>query len=643
MLRNTNNRGLANNDNTFTSPVYAFAYTPAVFDLRQRAADGSYIQNPIFGGGSAASNPFQTYQYLKLTEDVTRGLGSATLSYTAVDAGANRVVLAALGGFDRYTQSGVLVSPGFLQYEGADGFFGRNEQTTVEGLNQNVQGTVTWTVTPVRALTFATALGASAEKQSTNQYALLGKGTLPGTATAAQGNLTDFQAITAFDDQALFASEQVTALGERLVLNGGVRADRSSANGDPGRYYVYPRVSGAYRFLNLLPGVEEIKVRGGWGETGNRPPYGARDQVLSTGPIIGGLTSTVANLNVGDPAITPEILTEIEGGADVTGLGGRLHLEATGYQRTITNLLLQPTLAPTSGFTSAFINGGELQTRGIEVGVTGTPVRARDWSIDAGVSFERNREHTVSLPASVAPFAAPNNFGASFGTNRIQGGTLTTAIWGNVPVDAAGRVLPVGSYVTRPGLVAATKDTIIGDANPRYTVAFNNTVHWRAFDLAFTLDWRNGGDVANTTMKLYDEGGTSRDWTTPVTVGDRPAGLPAGDVGLIPSGSQGLGNFRYLAWHGGSDARLYLQDGTNVRVRDIRLSYSAPAAVARAIKTSSLRFSLEARNPFLWTHYWSYDPEFNNFGDQNLNRFIDTAPFPAVRSFTFQIDLGLSS
>jgi len=48
----------------------------------------------------------------------------------------------------------------------------------------------------------------------------------------------------------------------------------------------------------------------------------------------------------------------------------------------------------------------------------------------------------------------------------------------------------------------------------------------------------------------------------------------------------------------------------------------------------------QARNPFMSTNYWSYDPEYNNFGATNQNRFIDLAPFPSARQFFLSIDLG---
>jgi hypothetical protein len=640
VLRNVLDRGLANNDNSFTSPVYAFAYTPAVFDLRQHDSTGLFVRNPIYGGGSSASNPFESYDNLTLPEDVFRQIGSANVSYTALDHGTSRLVLAVLGGFDRFEQSGKVVSPGFVQYEGRDGFLGRAQQSTTDALNQNLQGTATWTLAPSSVVNFTTSVGGSIERQATNRYAILGRGLLPGTDIASQGNISTYQERTEFRDQALFAGEQILAFDETLVLSAGIRADRSSANGDQAHFYVFPRASGAYRFVQPLPWLDEVKLRAGWGQTGNRPRYGDRDVLLSQGALLDGQPSTVNRTTVGNSHVKPETLTEITTGLDVSALDERLLFEATTYTRTITDLLLQPTAAPSTGFSSYIINAGKLRNRGVELGVTGVPVRRDDFSVTSHLAFQRSRERVVDLPPSVPPFAAPNSFGASFGRNRVTAGYLSSAIWGNVPVDAEGNVLPVGAYVTHPELVAGRVDTVIGDANPDFRLAFDNSVRWRRFTLAFTVDWRHGGDVANTTTKLYDEGGTSRDFTSPIASADALRGLLASDIASIPSSVLGLGDFRYQAWHGGSDARVYLQDGSALRLRDVSLGYDLPSSVASALRADFVRVHLQGRNLLMSSDYWGYDPEFNNFGNQNLNRFIDTAPFPSVRSVYLSIDLG---
>src|SRR5881296_3575841 len=66
VTRNSNNRGLSNNDNTCTSPIYCFAYTPGVINLDSVDANGTFVRNPFNGGANTVSNPFETFQNLRL-------------------------------------------------------------------------------------------------------------------------------------------------------------------------------------------------------------------------------------------------------------------------------------------------------------------------------------------------------------------------------------------------------------------------------------------------------------------------------------------------------------------------------------------------------------------------------------------------
>src|SRR5205823_37993 len=129
ITRNSLNRGLSNNDNTNTSPIYGFAYTPGVINLDSVDATGTYVRNPFNGGGNGVSNPFETFRYLRLNELTFRQIGNLNASWSALSAAQHQVSVTATGGFDRVQISGDLFSPPFLEYEGSDGFFGRTVRT----------------------------------------------------------------------------------------------------------------------------------------------------------------------------------------------------------------------------------------------------------------------------------------------------------------------------------------------------------------------------------------------------------------------------------------------------------------------------------------------------------------------------------
>ncbi len=101
-----------------------------------------------------------------------------------------------------------------------------------------------------------------------------------------------------------------------------------------------------------------------------------------------------------------------------------------------------------------------------------------------------------------------------------------------------------------------------------------------------------------------------------------------------------LGLARYKKWEAGN-TNVYVQDGSFVKLREVTVSYQLPEALLGGLRgVRDARISLTGRNLGMWTDYWSFDPEVNNFGNNNVARFVDLAPFPPSRQFFFSVDVG---
>ncbi len=602
VTRNFFQRGVGGNDNSGTSPIYTFGYSPAIVDLR--AIDpltGRPISMPFNGGGNGTSNPFDVLTQLVNTENVWRQAGNVRANYTAISSGHNTVQLSYLGGVDRFQQEGYQYSPNYLQYESADNFLGTANQVNASSFQMNQGLNAVWTFTlGSKWLTSATtSVGGSYEQQQVNTYSLRGRGLLPTVKVpvgATDLAVTNFR--SEFRDQSYYVNEQLLGLNDRLAINGGFRADRSSANGDRKQFYVFPKVSGSYRFSKpFTDQIDDIKFRVAVGQSGNRPRYADRDILYASGGLIAGSGSLVSNGTLGNTGIKPETMNETEYGTDITLFGSRLNFELTRYQRRITNLLLTFPLPASSGLGNQIINGGQLSVQGNEAVISAVPFRKGSIEWSTRLIYNQTVQRTDNIP--VPSFAVPGSFGATYGRNRITANTRSTLIWGNAPLGASG----------------AIRDTTLFDSNPVHTTTLNNDISWKKLNLSFLLDWRNGGAVSNMTNNLFDEGGQSRDF---VARGEKDyATFAAGDI------------------------RPYVQNGAYVKLREVTLNYTAPDSWAKKIPgANSLRFNLSGRNLKLWSKYWSYDPEFSNFGNSNFNRFIDLAPFPSSRQFFFSVDVG---
>jgi len=616
VTRNFLQRGVSNNNNAGISPTYDLGYIPHVMDFRQRA-DGSWPVNPFYAGGTSVSNPFANAEYIKNNEETWRQTGNIRASYQALSTAQHNVNISYQGGLDRFQQEGLAYSPNFLQFEPNDGQAGTSATSTsqVYQMNQSLNVIHTWTPETRWIGNLTTSAGFTSEDQTQRTFRTLGRGLIPTVGLSSGAAVTTVEdARTEFRDQSIYLNEQALFLDEALSVAAGLRADRSSANGDREKYYIFPKTSAAYRFTQPTWAsryTDEIKLRASWGQSGNRPRWADRDILFANGGIIGGAGSLVSAGTLGNTRIKPEIMTETEFGVDVAMLAQRLNFEVTNYNRTITDMLLTFPLPPSSGLTQQIINGGQLSVKGWEVGLTGIPVMRGDFVWTSRINFAKNRQVVDTIP--VPAFNVPGSFGATYGRNRIVAGERSTWVWANAPLRPNG----TGGFVTA--------DTIVGDANPAHQAQWSNDFTWRNWSMSTLLDWRNRGLVSNMTNNLWDEGGNSRDF-------DSPSPIPG----------QTMGEYRYTTTFSSGDSRIYIQPGSFVKLREITVTYTAPNSfTAKYLRgATDLRVSLSGRNLWTKTDYWSYDPEFNNFGNTNFNRFIDLAPFPTSRQYFFSVDIG---
>jgi TonB-linked SusC/RagA family outer membrane protein len=636
--------GLGNNDNAGISPMYSLGYAPAIYDLQQvDPTTGRLVSMWMNGGGSGTANPFDVIHSITNNEETWRQMGNINLAYSAISTVHNTVQLSFLGGVDRYQFEGTQYSPNYLQFEPADGYLGTSQvlNSSSRFINQGVNGV--WTFSPGWSWlnSAQTSAGGTYETSRVNNYNVDMRGLTPTRLVATNGaNIATGNKIEEFRDQSHYFNEQMILLNEKLTIGAGVRADRGSANGDREKFYTFPKYSASYRFVEplarLTNKIDEIKFRASYGQSGNRPNYGVRDLTIQAGSLISGLSSLVASSAVGNPNIKPEVMNEQEYGIDGTLFGGRVSFETSHYERVIKDLLVTFPLAASSGFTSQTINGGQMSTRGFEGGLNIVPISNKNMEWTFRTTYQHNVQYIDKL--SVAAFTPTGSFGPTYGHNKIQVGTRPTEIWGNIPfscintTDASGHVvvgtgsdgLPCHRINAGDAAVAGSsvRDSIIADANPVGQMTFLNTLRWKRVTLTGLLDWRIGGATSDMTKNIWDEGGNSRDYDA-----------------ASPVSAQTLGKFRYATWAANNIAP-YIDNGSFVKLRELNVTLQGPKKWAQLVRANDVRFSVQARNLMTWTKYWSFDPEFNNFGNSNFNRFIDLAPYPSSRQFFLSIDLG---
>ena len=185
LIRSFSQRGISNNDNANSSPIYAFAYTPAIVNLAQKDSTGTYPLNPFCGGYLSCSNPFDTFDRFVNNEDVYRQIANARVNYSLLSSTNNDVQLSFVGGADRYSNEGYEFAPADLQFQrrGTDrgaSFQGGVVQGNGTGLLTNSALSAVWTFTPTsRRASLTTSFGFQAEDSQGNDYSITGRGTGP--------------------------------------------------------------------------------------------------------------------------------------------------------------------------------------------------------------------------------------------------------------------------------------------------------------------------------------------------------------------------------------------------------------------------------------------------------------------------------
>ena len=345
VIHNSTSRGIVGNDNSGASPADAVTHTPSFFNVLQKP-DGTWPVNPFVG-----SNPMATATELTTNEDVWRSILAGNAHIDLLRGSQQSLRLLANGGADFFHQGDFIYSPPDLQYEIGTGLPGTvvNSQSSNLNLNLNLNLVHTYKSSS-GGLSATTSLGTQYETRKLTQVRDATKNLIGTVASVQQGTVFRVEQNREYvKDAGGFAQEEVL-IHDRLLLTLGARADRSSNNGDPGKVFIYPKTAASYRF-NLKPGlIDELKLRAAYGQSGNEPLYGQKFTPFGGVNIVGVPATLVGNASgtaiAAAQNIVPERQAELEGGIDAQLFGSRASLEITGYQKRISDLLLQRSLVP---------------------------------------------------------------------------------------------------------------------------------------------------------------------------------------------------------------------------------------------------------------------------------------------------------
>ena len=585
-------RGISGNDNQdIVSPGDIFSATPTWIDLQAGKP------NPYLTSGS---NPFQNADLVKNPEDVYRYIGSVNTTLSTYASQRQTLDFTFIGGLDAYSYNSKLTSPPDAYFEPNDGLPG----TVVVNKRQNVNANLNLSGAHKYIDDLGTATTSFGLRQERRQYdGVVNQGrNFPAGVTNV-----NYGVLQAVDEQqflvkdfAYYAQEELLLLNERLLLTAAINAERSSVNGDDKKFFDYPKFAASYRLPFLPKYTDAIKLRIAYGMAGNQPPYGFK---FTTLPIfvydgeLGARPSTTA----GSADIRPEVSRELEGGMDAQFLDGRVALDATVFQKRVSDLILSASVASTSGFTTRLINGGALQNTGTEIGLNITPVQRSNFSWVSRTTYANVDGRITHL--DVPCFNAGSYFSTAYGAPYVCEGYSPSTVQARNGYDST---FVNGVYQSRVRRITNYESA------PNFTMGFSNEFTIGPVRLYGLVDYRNGGKVANLTNAYYDL-------------------VSADGTGWRADTAASHARYTNYVKNGGS----FLEDAGFVKLREISVSYLVPRSVTQRVFTSmtqDIRLEVSGRNLKTWTPYTGYDPEVSNFSNQNIGRYQDVTPYPPSRS-----------
>lgn len=598
-INSSSDRGITNNDNNGVSYGVALSTTPSFAELH-KLPNGEFPAN-----GFSSSNPLETSDKMINNEGTNRFVGGGNLEIRVQEGEKSNTKVIVRGGVDYYTLKTSAIFPRSLQFMNI--LKGASIQGNTSNINTNLSAFVVNTFTPSSKLNFTTSAGATLETGNLDNVVVIATN-LIGTQTNVNqaGAVTTQQFRQRYRDNGIFVQEEITLL-DAITATGGVRFDRSTNNGDFKKYYVYPKAALSWNIAKMdfwnVSAVNNLKVRFAYGQSGNVPPSVARFTMLRASNI-GGYPGSFIDNTRGKDNILPERQKEMEAGLDVSILDGRVSLEATYYNKQINDLLMLGTPRPSSGYSVAWENAGDLRNRGVELGLHVIAVNKPNIRWNADLSWWKNRSKFTRL--TIPPFPI-GGFSNSLGTFYVEEGAPATQIYGTVD----------GKFQQ------------LGNSEPDFQMSwFNEITFLRDFAFRFLIHWKKGGDNINLSQFLSDAGGTTKGFDDD------------NDKSGVPDGQERAN----LKW----GARQFVADASYLRIREIGIYYNLPLKNAKFVK--GIRLGLAANNWFTWTDYIGYDPEVSNFGSNTmttttargtngLTTGVDVMPFPSSKRMSFHLGI----
>lgn len=425
----------------------------------------------------------------------------------------------------------------------------------------------------------------------------------------------------------LYGSAQV-AYDEKIFLDVTGRNDWSSTLPFKNNSFFYPSVSTSFllnEIFTLPQSISFAKVRASWAQVGNdtRPYQTARyyDRIY------GNSFTNPSQLFNAD--LKPEITASYEFGVDVRLFKGRLGLDVAYYNNNSRNQILSIPLDPTTGFATKLINAGLINSKGMEVKLTGKPIKREHFGWNTTLLWSRNRSYVRELADGI--------------TNQIIYGHNTNvtieARVGGLMGDMYGRGFqrsPDGQIIYQTnGLPAPLDQTarLWGNAFADWKGSIQNEFNYKNVRLSVLVDGQKGGEMYSQTSHKNNTLGK-----TTVTLPGREGGVLGegvvrrADGTFTPNTTRAAASAYYDNFYQISNAETNIFDASFLKIREVRLEFNLPTPLLSRVGVQKTSVAVWGRELFNFTKFPGFDPEGGNLNSGTLTPGVELTQFPSART-----------
>lgn len=462
------------------------------------------------------------------------------------------------------------------------------------------------------------------------------------------GEMKDRNSIGAFVDLSL-------GYKNMAFIHASGRNDWDSRLVKNNRSFFYPAIDGSVILTEIISALKNqnivnyAKLRGGWSQTGMVTLNNYYATLPSFIPGEGfplGQPGYALSTNLSNPNLKPEITSEMEAGLELSFLQSKYHFEISLFKTNTKDQTIPASISPTTGYTRAYINAGELETKGIEMDLRFTPVLELgkfNWSASINYSYTINEVISI-MPGLINELPITDIFNNSSASYAVVGEQYPSIKVTDVKRDNEGRIV-VNPITGMP--IKETKLSTVGHGNPNHILGINNTFTYKGFTINALAEYRNGNVIFYRSGRDLDFTGVSwhsaqngrQSFVIPNSVLENADGsfTPNTNVVVTDAGRELWTNSDYC-----NVDRPYVVSAAFWKLREVSISYDIPTSKILKGYIKNAQIGLVGRNLLMFvpkTNTWG-DPEFNNQnGNSNAIGYTTVDQTPPTRVYGFKVNL----